>query len=369
MRIATIGTSAITSDFIEAIAANPRATFVGTLSRSAERAQAFTAERGGTQPFTSMNDLVAAPDVDAVYLGSPNALHAQQALACIAGGKHVMAEKPLGANEREARMVFDAAETAGVVVLEAMRPLHDPAFAVVSRAAAELGRIRRASLHFGKYSSRYDELLAGRHTNIFDCAMATGSLMDIGVYTVEPLIELFGAPAAISAAGVLLDGDTHPLTHGPLDGAGVILAHYPDKVVSLHFSKITNDHLPSQIESESATLTFDGMSVPTWARIEHRGKAVRAAAKAVHVETGAQVEDLVLPHVPNTMAYELDDFIGAVEAVQAGATPLDAPAGPFGTVRHYRDVTLASLALMDEARRQMGVVFPADAGSDAASVA
>lgn len=363
MRIATIGTSAITSDFIEAIAANPRASFVGTLSRSAERAQAFTAERGGTHPFTSVDDLAAADDVDAVYLGSPNALHAAQTLTCIAGGKHVIVEKPLGANEREARAVFSAAERAGVVAMEAMRPLHDPAFVAVRDLAAGLGRIRRASFHFGKYSSRYDEILAGRHTNIFDCAMATGSLMDIGVYTVEPLIELFGAPDDIQAAAALLDESTRELTNGPLDGAGIILARYPDKVVSLHFSKITNDHLPSQIESETATLTFDGISVPRWARVEHRGRAVRAAAKEVHVEQGARTEEIELPQVPNTMAYELDDFIGAVEAVRAGTAPLDAPAGPFDTVRHYRNVTLASLKLMDEARRQMGVSFPADAAA------
>ena len=93
---------------------------------------------------------------------------------------------------------------------------------------------------------------------------------------------------------------------------------------------------------------------------------MRAAAKQVHVEEGARTEDLELPQVPNTMVYELSDFCDAVDAVQAGSDPLDAPAGPFGNVRHYRDVTLASLALMDEARRQMGVSFPADAlASDA----
>ena len=349
MRIATIGTSAITSDFIEEINASDRAVFVGTLSRDLERAKAFTEARGGSRPFTELEDLAASNEVDAVYLGSPNALHASQALACIAGGKHVIVEKPLGANEREARAVFDAAEKAGVVVLEAMRPLHDPAFVAVRDLMRNLGRIRRADLHFGKYSSRYDEILAGKHTNIFDCAMATGSLMDIGVYTVEPLIELFGAPESVLAAPVLLDEETRGLTHGPLDGSGVIIAR-----------------LPSQIESETATLTFDGISVPTWARVEHRGTAVRAAAKQVHVEEGARTEELELPQVPNTMVYELSDFCDAVDAVQAGSDPLDAPAGPFGNVRHYRDVTLASLALMDEARRQMGVAFPADAlASDA----
>ncbi|WP_297037540.1 Gfo/Idh/MocA family protein, partial [uncultured Enorma sp.] len=103
LRIATIGTSPITSDFIEEVSARGDAVFVGTLSRDAGRAQAFTSERGGTHPFTELEDLAASSEVDAVYIGSPNALHAEQALVCIAGGKHVLVEKSFAANEAEAR--------------------------------------------------------------------------------------------------------------------------------------------------------------------------------------------------------------------------------------------------------------------------
>lgn len=361
LRIATIGTSMITSDFIEAVTAEAGATFVGTLSRDGGRGRAFTEERGGSHAFTEIADLAASDEVDAVYLGSPNACHAAQALACIAGGKHVLVEKPMGANEREAREIFEAAAEAGVVAMEAMRPLHDPAFWAVRDALPELGRIRRADLRFGKYSSRYDEVLAGRHTNIFDCAMASGALMDIGVYCVEALIGLFGAPVSLSATSVLLDEETRGLTHGPLDGAGVIVASYPHMAATLSYAKIMNDNLPCQVEGEAATLTFAGVSVPTEARIDYRGVTGRGAAKAVRVEEGGRSVSLDLPHCENTMAYELADFIAAVEAVRAGAMPECAPAGPFGTVGYFRDVTLAALELMDEARRQTGIVFPADA--------
>ena len=360
LRIATIGTSPITSDCIEVINASHSATFVGTLSRDSKRGQAFTQKRGGTRTFTSLDELASSGEVDAVYIGSPNALHARQALACIAGGKHVLVEKPFTANEREARSVFDAAERAGVVALEAMRPLHDPAFAICRDALAELGRIRRANLHFGKYSSRYDDILQGKRTNIFDCAMATGSLMDIGVYTVEPMVELFGVPEEIYAVPVLLDEATRELTHGAIDGAGEIVARYADAVVTLHFSKICNDNLPSQIEGEEATLTFDGISIPTWLRIAYRGAVSRGSAKQARAARGAHEVTRELPQVENTMEYELEDFIQAVAAVRQGTAPLEAPAGTFGTVAHFRDVTRASLAVMDEARRQMGVHFSAD---------
>ena len=361
LRIATIGTSMITSDFIEVVNESADAVFVGTLSRNAERAASFTSERGGTLPFSDLGELAASDAVDAVYIGSPNALHAEQALACIAGGKHVMVEKPLGANEREAKAVLDAARDAGVVALEAMRPVHDPAFWAVRDALGELGRIRRADLRFGKYSSRYDEILAGRQTNIFDCRMASGALMDIGVYCVEALIALFGKPDAITCTPVLLDEDPRDLTAGALDGAGTIVARYPHMSATLSYAKITNDNLPCQIEGEEATLSFAGVSVPMQARIDYRGRALRGAAKEVRPAEGAHSRELELPGCANTMAYELADFAAAVEAVRAGADPLEAAAGPLGTVGYFREVTLTSIALMDEARRQAGIVFPADA--------
>lgn len=366
VNIATIGTSLISNDFIEVICANAGATYVGTLSRSAEHAASFTAERGGTHPFTSLDELAGCDEVDAVYIGSPNGLHAKQALACIAAGKHVIVEKPFASNEWEARRVFEAAEAAGVVALEAMRPLHDPAFRACQDAIGELGRVRRAGLHFGKFSSRYLEVLAGRQTNIFDCTMASGSLMDIGVYCVEPMIELFGAPERVASSTVLLDEETRGVTNGPIDGAGDIICTYADKTVVLHHSKITNDNLSCQVEGEDATLLFGGVSCPKWGKIEFRGEVGRSSAKAVRVASGAKTCDLELPACENTMCYELADFLAAIEAVRDGAAPADAAAGSWGTVAHYRDVTLASLAVMDEVRRQGGVAFPADEKARAA---
>ena len=358
IRIATIGTSSISDNLIEVLNANPQATYVGTLSRDASTAEAFTRDHGGTRPFTSLDELAASADIDAVYIGSPNALHAEQALACIAGGKHVLVEKAFAANRSEAARVFDAAETAGVIVLEAMRPVHDPAFWALRDALPQLGRLRRATLRFGKYSSRYDEILAGRRTNIFDCAMASGALMDIGVYTVEPMVALLGMPERTSCTAALLDESTRALTNGAIDGAGVIVACYPGMVATAQYSKITNDLAQSQFEGELGTLTVDAISTPNRACIDLR--VAKGADTVGYSGIDTTVQELELPHVSNTMAYELDDFIAAVEAVQAGAPALEAQTGPFGTVGYFRGLTLGTLAIMDEARRQAGIVFPAD---------
>ena len=155
IRIATIGTSMITSSLLEVLKPNPRAVFVGTCSRDAQRAEAFTQAHGGDRGFSSVEDLAASSDVDAVYIGSPNAIHYSQALACVRAGKHVLVEKPVCANQRQAAELFDEATKHNVVALEAMRPLHDPALRQIRDALPRLGTIRRTTLRFGKYSSRW----------------------------------------------------------------------------------------------------------------------------------------------------------------------------------------------------------------------
>lgn len=360
IRIATIGTSGITACMLDALSKVEGSVFVGTLSRDRERAAAFTSEHGGTTPFASLHALAASDEVDAVYIGSPNALHHDQALACIAEGKHVIVEKPFCANRREAAEVFEAAREAGVVALEAMRPLHDPAFHAIKDVLPRLGAIRRATLRFGKYSSRHDEILAGRRTNIFDCAMASGSLMDIGVYCVEPLVELFGAPERVLASAALLDEATRDLTHGPIDGSGVVLASYPGMTAVLAHSKTTNDLAESQIEGELGTLTVHGISAPSAMRVDMRADAAGTSDSVGYSSAQTVGRDIDLPAFENTMQHELADFMHAVEYVRAGGDCVQAPCGPFGSVAHFRDVTLTSLGIMDEARRQTGVSFPAD---------
>ena len=268
-------------------------------------------------------------------------------LTRFAGGKHVIVEKPFCATEAQALEVFRTAEAAGVVALEAMRPLHDPAFHAIEDALGEIAPIRRASLRFGKYSSRYNEILAGRATNIFDCNMASGSLMDIGVYTVEPMVEIFGMPSGLTSMTTLLDPTTRQLTNGPIDGCGSILASYGGGRISVELahSKITNDLLPSQIEGERGTIQIDHLSTPRNVRIDYRGDVVRGSATEAPREQGGNGRVLDLPKSSNTMEYELTDFITAIGGIDNVKEEIwETPAGRH-ELGHYRDVTLVSLTL------------------------
>lgn len=370
IRLATIGTSPISDNLLEAAREVDGITYVGTFSRDAERARAFTKSHGGTHAFTSLEELASSPEVDAVYVASPNACHLDQALALASANKHLLVEKPLCANHYDAQRLFAAAELHGVVVMEAMRPLHDPAWRAVAAALPSVGELRRASLRFGRYSSRFDDLKAGRHTNIFDARMASGALMDMGIYTVEPMVALFGMPERIVAAATLVAEKGNHLTGGAIDGAGSALCIYgddsgtPGLVVELAYSKITTDLLLSQIEGDLGTITIDSVSIPQGASVLHRGRAVRGDARAIATSVGDTHERLDVRPCPNSMVYELADFVRLVRN-----EPVDTLWGPAldarGAFASFRDVTLGALAVTDEIRRQTGVKFPADAPVEA----
>lgn len=370
IRLATIGTSPISDNLLEAALEVYGITYVGTFSRDAERARTFTKSHGGTHAFTSLEELASSPEVDAVYVASPNACHLDQALALASANKHLLVEKPLCANRYDAQRLFAAAELHGVVVMEAMRPLHDPAWRAVAAALPSVGELRRASLRFGRYSSRFDDLKAGRHTNIFDARMASGALMDMGIYTVEPMVALFGMPERIVAAAALVAEKGNHLTGGAIDGAGSALCIYgddsgtPGLVVELAYSKITTDLLPSQIEGDLGTITIDGVSIPQGASVLHRGRAVRGDARAIATSVGDTHERLDVRPCPNSMVYELADFVRLVrnEPVDTLWAPALDARGAFAS---FRDVTLGALAVTDEIRRQTGVKFPADAPVEA----
>ncbi len=347
VRIATIGTSGIARRFLDALASYDGAVYAGAYSRDLSRAQAFSREHGGGLAFDSLDDLCANPDVDAVYVSSPNGLHAPQALALVRAGKHVLVEKALASNAREARGVFDAASEHGVVCMEAMRSIHTPGFRAVAETLPELGEIRLAHWGFSKVTSRIKRLRAGERLNVFDPRLSEGSLMDIGVYCVEPAVSLFGHQETVQASLITapVPGEPADSPYGRIDLAGAMLLGYGDKVVSISFGKISDDLAPCQIEGERASLVFDDITKPCHLRvIEHVDQGLTWGT------VGGSERTVVVENPENDMVCELDDFCRAVsgDAVARGHADM------------WGDVTLVSLGIMDAAREQCGIRFPPD---------
>ncbi len=176
-----------------------RVTAVG--SRSPDKARAFAKEFGIARWHDSYEALVTDPEVDVVYVATPHNLHAENALAAIEAGKHVLVEKAFTVNAREARSVMAAAQSRGVVVLEAMWTRFLPHIAYVRSVIArgDLGELR--SVH-ADHTQRLSSDPAHR---VNDPHLAGGALLDLGVYPLSFAHDLLGAPTEISAHGTMRD--------------------------------------------------------------------------------------------------------------------------------------------------------------------
>jgi predicted dehydrogenase len=195
-------------------------------SRSAASAEAFAAEFGLERAHGSYEDLVADPDVDAVYVASPHSHHAEHAVLAISHGMHVLVEKPFTVNARQAEEVVTAARDRGVVALEAMWTRFLPHMALVRRWIGEgrIGEVRAVHaehcqrLHFGDDHRLYAPELAG------------GALLDLGVYPVSFAHDILGPPVEVQASATM--------TSTGVDASVATLLTHADGAVSTSFSSL-----------------------------------------------------------------------------------------------------------------------------------
>lgn len=321
VKIVTVGTNFVVDYFMDGALNTPEIEVVGACSRSEANAQRVADKYHLPKTYTSMEALAQDPEVDAVYLATPNLCHRDQTLMMLNAGKHVFLEKPAVTCLEDYQMIQSAAHAAGKVLLEAMRPVHGPGLESIRRQLDRLGPIRRVQLHCGKYSSRYTAFRNGEIMNAFDPSLQNSALMDMGVYSVQMLIALFGPPKAISARAIRL--------HNGFEAEGTIVCEYDGMLADITYGKISDSYRDNEIEGEDGALLFDSVGEPQTLKLYLRG------------EPGCQVYENVSGAHP--MQYEVADFCAAVEG------RLD--------IRPYQQWTEQTIRLMDEARRQTGVVF------------
>lgn len=300
-------------------------------SRTAERGNEFAARHNIPNVYTSLEDFLSS-DIDAVYIASPNFLHAPYAVAAMDHGLHVIVEKPAALSEAEFVGMEEAAERNGVVLMEAMRPIHDPVIKVIRGAMKEIGTIRRASFEFCQYSSRYDRFKAGEIMNAFDPSLGNAALMDIGVYAVACMVYLLGGkPDSIYSKSVIL--------HNGMEGMGSIFLDYGSAQAEVVYSKITESYNPSSITGEDGTILIGKLSTLENVRLCRRLKNTGNGQNDTSEETLAVSGD------QNNMIFEAADFVKLIR-------------GGCSEGGEWNRITRESLRIMDEVRRQSGIVFP-----------
>ena len=180
LRLGVLGAARIAGLAIVRAARATGARLVACAARDRERAAAYAAEHGVERALASYADVVAAPDVEAVYNPLPNALHGAWNLAAINAGKHVLSEKPFAANAEEAAEVAAAAQGRGVFVVEGFHYLYHPVTRRVYEllACGDLGEL----VHVETTMEIPDP---GPADPRWSLALAGGATMDLGCYSLH----------------------------------------------------------------------------------------------------------------------------------------------------------------------------------------
>lgn len=328
LRIGVIGTGWITQEFLHGAMDSGLWELTAVYSRSFQRGMAFARQYGEPAVFSSLEEFAAFDGMDAVYIASPNAFHYQHCKALLLAGKHVLCEKPLCAQTAKARELYALARDKGLVLLEAIMYLHQPQRALFEQAVQEIGPVSFAKIDFCQRSSKLDAYLAGELPNIFNPALETGALMDLGVYCVYPALALFGQPDSFQMTAL-------PLASGA-DGTGVLTLTYPDKLVTLTWSKTGQAGYGSDFQGPNGTVRVGSIS------------KLEAIARW---KPGGEWEELYgATEKYKLMGNEAVDFHRCITQ----------PAEMAPRLARWQQLSMDVSQLMEQARLQAGIRFPSD---------
>lgn len=198
LRWALLSTARINDSVIGPIFASERSSLDAVASRDAANAARYAAENSIPRSHGSYEALLADPDIDAVYISLPNALHAEWTIKAAEAGKHVLCEKPLVTSLEEMDRVEAAARASGVTVFEAFMYPHHPQNLRVQELirSGRIGRLVTINSWFNFH------LPPERSENVrLKPELAGGSAWDVGVYPNSYSIAATGgaAPQAIWA--------------------------------------------------------------------------------------------------------------------------------------------------------------------------
>lgn len=169
-------------------------------SRTLSNAQSFANTFGGTA-YGSYEELVADPQVDAIYVATPHPAHKENVILALNAGKPVLCEKPFAVNADEAQQMVDAAHKNGVALMEAMWARFLPHYAQVREIiqSGVLGKIHTIQADHGQ------RLADQNIPRLVEPSLAGGALLDLGIYPVSFAHMILGNPSKITSSAVLTD--------------------------------------------------------------------------------------------------------------------------------------------------------------------
>ena len=315
-----LATGGIAGTFASDLPLVPGANLAAVGSRSPESAAAFAERYGFARAHGSWSALAADPEVDVIYVATPHAFHFEAAMACLAGGKAVLCEKPMTLDLATSARLVQEARTRGLFLMEAMWMRCNPAIRRITQLIADgaLGEVTAVQADFGLQGP-----FEASH-RLRDPALGGGALLDLGVYPINLAHLILGSPATVQSWA-------HLTPEGVDDNTGLLFGYESGAVASLTCGLIGETRNAASITGTRGRIDVpSGFFVPR-SFVLHR--------------SGAEPEEFAFDFEGRGYQFEAAE----VQRCLAEGLP-ESPLMPHAT-------TLDIMTLMDTIRAEVGVVY------------
>ena len=193
IRWGILGTGFIAGEFARGLSSIAEAQLLGISSRKPTNARTFARLFQVPRFYDSYKELIQDPDIDVVYIATPNHTHKDLCILCLEAGKPVLCEKPFALNALEAQTVIDLARRQQVFCMEAMWMRFMPLIEQAKQAVEDgiIGEVKMLTADFG-YPAAFEP-----QSRFFQPEFGGGALLDRGIYGLSLAYYLLGAPSEI----------------------------------------------------------------------------------------------------------------------------------------------------------------------------
>ncbi|MEM7357882.1 MAG: Gfo/Idh/MocA family oxidoreductase [Pseudomonadota bacterium] len=319
----------IANRFAEALQGNADAECYAVAGRSLERTKAFADRHGFQHSYVGIDDLMADPNVDVIYIASPHSAHMEQSIACLRGGKPTLCEKPMTINAQQASAVTRIAAEHNTFYMEAMWTRCLPIYDVV-RDWLEQERIGDIKLVQATFGFQRDFEPTHR---LYDPELAGGALLDMGIYPITFSHWVYQQdPESISALGHIGESG--------VDEQLAIALKYPNGRLAQLGSAIT------------ANTNHDGWIYGSRGKIKLHAPFWGSEAATLYEDIDA-AEGIQKSPETITRNHTINGFEGEIAEVHRC---LDL--GLLESPRVNWQTSLSIMMIMDEIRQQLGLRYP-----------
>lgn len=292
-------------------------------SRTLDNAQKFADEYNIKNVFGSYEALFASNTVDIVYIATPHNFHKDLAIKAMESGKHVLCEKPLGINKSEVVELVEAAKQNKVFLMEGLWSRFNPSIQKVKKTIDEgaIGDVTYLHADFAFYG-----LDRGLDSRLLNPNLASGSLLDIGIYPIFLSYLLLGMPTEISAFSNFHSNGTELQTS--------MIFQYSNAQAILYSGLTSQSKMEAEISGNKGELFIH----PRWH--EANGCSLAKNNKTIEFE---------LPIQGNGFVYEIEEVHSCLKAKKLQSDLWS----------HQNSLDLSEL--LDIVRRKAGIKFPFEA--------